>query len=64
MIDPEPVGAALILPVSLMGLGLLWIFIYYLTDERFPIPGIANFNVLVGFGIAVIGFFLTMRTLK
>jgi hypothetical protein len=59
-----PVGPALILPISFIGIGLLWIFIYYLTGERFPIPGIANLNILVGFGIAVLGFFLTMRTLK
>ena len=64
VIHPEPVSATLILRVSFMGLGLLWIFIYYLTGERFPIPGIAILNILVGFGIAVIGFLVTMRKLK
>ena len=63
-LNSKPVGTALILPYSVMGLGLLWIFTYYLTSGQFPIPGIANFNILVGFGIAVIGFILTTRKPK
>ena len=60
----SPKGTGSILPFSLMGVGLVWVLIYYLTSGLFPIPGIANFNIIVGFGITVIGFVLTTRKPK
>lgn len=66
-VNPEPEeaeGTASILPFSLMGVGLVWILIYYLTSGQFPIPGIASFNIVVGFGITVTGFALKTRKPK
>ena len=46
---------------GLMVLGLLWILVYYISEARFPIPEIASWNILIGFGIAIIGFLMTTR---
>ncbi|MHA7275833.1 cell division protein CrgA [Arthrobacter sp. HLT1-21] len=46
---------------GLMILGLLWIIVYYVSEARFPIPSIDSWNILVGFGLAIIGFLMTTR---
>ena len=49
--------------VTLMVVGLIWIVVYYISSARgsvFPIPGIGNWNLAVGFGILLIGFLMTM----
>ncbi len=43
-----------------MLLGLVWIVVYYISGT-FPIPGLASWNILIGFGIAFIGFLMTLR---
>jgi hypothetical protein len=43
-----------------MLLGLVWIVVYYISGS-FPIPGLASWNILIGFGIAFIGFLMTLR---
>ncbi|WP_026556403.1 cell division protein CrgA [Arthrobacter sp. 35W] len=47
--------------ISLMLIGLLWIIVFYITNGAWPIPGISNWNILVGFGIAIAGFMMTTR---
>ena len=42
-------------------LGLLWIVVYYLTQGLFPIVAIGGWNILVGFGIALVGFLMMSR---
>lgn len=42
-------------------LGLLWIVVYYLTQGLLPIPQLAGGNILVGFGIALVGFLMITR---
>ncbi|SJM43780.1 Cell division protein CrgA [Frigoribacterium sp. JB110] len=44
-----------------MLLGLVWIIVFYLTDQQFPIPDIGAWNLMIGFGIAFIGFLMTTR---
>ena len=44
---------------GLMLLGLLWIMVYYLSQTLFPIPNIGGWNIVIGFGIAIVGFFMT-----
>ena len=39
-------------------LGLLWLLVFYFTGARFPIAELGNWNILVGFGIALIGFLM------
>ena len=44
-----------------MLLGLVWIIVFYVSQGQFPIPALESWNILVGFGIAFIGFLMTTR---
>ena len=44
---------------GLMLLGLVWIMVYYISQTLFPIPGIGGWNIVIGFGFAMVGFFMT-----
>jgi hypothetical protein len=44
-----------------MLLGLVWIIVFYVSQASLPIPAIGSWNILVGFGIAFIGFLMTTR---
>lgn len=44
---------------GLMLLGLVWIMVYYISQTLFPIPMIGGWNIVIGFGIAMVGFFMT-----
>ncbi|HZE67444.1 MAG TPA: cell division protein CrgA [Sporichthyaceae bacterium] len=44
------------LMVGLFMVGLLWIVIYYVSSGDYPMPGIGNANLLVGFGFITGGF--------
>lgn len=57
---PNPVWFKPIM-LGLMVLGLVWIIVFYLTGQQYPIPGIDGWNLVVGFGIAFIGFLMTTR---
>ncbi len=45
----------------LMVIGLAWVVTTYLTDSRFPIPEIGQWNLAVGFALMMVGFLMTMR---
>lgn len=47
--------------VGLMVLGLVWIVVFYLTQQAYPIPGIGLWNLGIGFLIAMVGFMMTTR---
>jgi len=47
--------------LGLMVLGLFWIVVTYWTGTDWPIPGIGNANLLIGFGLILGGFGLTTR---
>ncbi|KAB1650423.1 cell division protein CrgA [Pseudoclavibacter endophyticus] len=42
-----------------LAIGFLWIIVYYLSSGRFPIAELGSWNILVGFGIAFVGFLMT-----
>ncbi|MEO6309324.1 MAG: cell division protein CrgA [Leifsonia sp.] len=44
-----------------MLLGLVWIIVFYVSQGQLPVPALASWNILVGFGIAFIGFLMTTR---
>ena len=50
-----------------MILGLVWIITYYVTEAQYPLGAatqpydLQNWNILIGFGIAMIGFMMTTR---
>lgn len=46
---------------GLMIIGLLWIIVFYISESRFPIPALGAGNILVGFGVAIVGFLMTTR---
>ena len=47
--------------LTLMVGGLVWIVTTYLSAARFPIPGIGNGNLAVGFALIIVGFAMTTR---
>jgi len=40
--------------------GVSWILVYYISQANYPLP-IGNGNLLTGFGLFIIGFFLLTR---
>ncbi|GAB2827351.1 hypothetical protein GCM10027022_17960 [Alpinimonas psychrophila] len=44
-----------------MLLGLVWIIVFYISQGALPVPAFGAWNILVGFGIAFIGFLMTTR---
>jgi hypothetical protein len=57
---PNPVWFKPIM-FGFMLLGLVWIIVYYLSQTSWPIPGINEGNIAIGFGLLIIGFFMTTR---
>lgn len=47
--------------LGLMVGGLVWVVVTYLSQTRFPIPGIESWNLAVGFALILAGFALTTR---
>ena len=46
---------------GLMIIGLLWIIVFYISQGEFPVPALGAGNILVGFGVAIVGFLMTTR---
>ena len=46
---------------GLMIIGLLWIITYYISEGALPIRDWASWNIVAGFGIAILGFLMTTR---
>lgn len=44
-----------------MLIGLVWIIVFYVSQSQFPVPALGAWNILVGFGIAFVGFLMTTR---
>ncbi|PLS31141.1 septation inhibitor protein [Bifidobacterium margollesii] len=44
---------------ALLIIGLVWVVVFYLTS-KWPIPNIGQWNLLIGFGIMLVGFLMTM----
>jgi hypothetical protein len=47
--------------LGLMVLGLLWVVTFYVTETKYPIPGIQYKNLFIGFGLMISGFLMTTR---
>lgn len=41
--------------------GLLWIVTFYVSQTRYPVPGIGAWNMLIGFSFIGVGFSLATR---
>ncbi len=52
---------------GLMIIGLLWILVFYISSAQYPLGSavpalnLENWNILIGFGIAMIGFVMTTK---
>jgi len=44
-----------------MLLGLVWIIVFYVSQNQLPIPTLGSWNILIGFGIMFVGFLMTTR---
>jgi len=44
-----------------MLLGLIWIIVFYVSQQQLPVAALGNWNILVGFGIMFVGFLMTTR---
>ena len=42
-------------------IGLVWIVVFYVTQQRYPVPGIQVWNMLIGFTFIAIGFSLATK---
>ena len=47
--------------VGLMVAGLFWVVVTYIYGARFPVPGIGQWNLAIGFALIIAGFGLTTR---
>ena len=57
---PNPVWFKPIM-FGLMLLGLVWILVFYMSQNQLPIPQFGSWNILIGFGIVFVGFLMTTR---
>jgi hypothetical protein len=46
---------------GLMIVGLLWLITWYVTSGALPISAAGGWNIIIGFSVAMVGFFMTMR---
>lgn len=56
-------NAAWFVPVmlGLMVVGLLWVVVFYITSQRYPVPSLGRWNLGVGFSLMLAGFMMTTR---
>ena len=47
--------------LSLMGLGVAWVVVTYITETRWPIAALGQWNLAVGFALLIVGFGMTTR---
>ncbi|WP_245627353.1 cell division protein CrgA [Kribbia dieselivorans] len=49
------------LMLTLMLAGLLWVVVFYISNQQYPVPQWGNWNLGVGFGLMLAGFLMTTR---
>jgi hypothetical protein len=42
--------------VGLFLVGIVWLILFYVTNNALPISALSNWNLLVGFGFIIAGF--------
>lgn len=58
--QPNPVWFKPVM-FGFMLLGLIWIIVFYVSQGQYPVTTLGSWNILVGFGIAFVGFLMTTR---
>lgn len=46
---------------ALFVIGLAYIVTFYLSQQRYPVPSLGRWNIIVGFGIIMAGFGMATR---
>ncbi|WP_175957224.1 cell division protein CrgA [Schaalia sp. Marseille-Q2122] len=46
---------------TLLILGLVWLVVYYISGGLYPIPGVTWWNMIIGLGIMMAGFLMTLK---
>ncbi len=59
-LGPSPSWFAIVM-VALLIVGLIWVVVYYLSNNAYPIPHIHNWNLIAGFGVLLAGFAMLTR---
>lgn len=59
-VPPSPAWWPKVMVLFLV-LGLVWVLVTYLFSGQYPIPGLGNWNLFIGFGIAMIGVIMAFR---
>ena len=49
------------LMLGLMVVGPLWVVVFYVTRQEFPVPALGQWNLGVGFALMLTGFMMTTR---
>ncbi|MBO1267976.1 MULTISPECIES: cell division protein CrgA [Arthrobacter] len=57
---PNPVWYKAVM-FGLMIVGLIWIITFYISEGLFPVRDWGSWNIVAGFGIAIVGFLMTTR---
>ena len=52
---PSPPWVAPLM-VGLFLVGIVWLILFYVTNNALPVEALGNWNLLVGFGFIVAGF--------
>ena len=47
--------------LALMIIGLVWIVVFYVSQQKYPIPAIGSWNLVAGFGVILAGFMMTTK---
>lgn len=47
--------------VALLVVGLIWVVVTYVSQSAYPIGSLGNWNLLIGFGVMMVGFVALMR---
>lgn len=47
--------------LGFMIIGLLWIMIFYISDQALPIPDLSFWNIAIGIGLMMVGLIMTTR---
>ncbi|MCD4550030.1 MULTISPECIES: cell division protein CrgA [unclassified Schaalia] len=47
--------------ITLLLIGLVWLLVYYISGGLYPIPHINWWNLVIGLGVMMVGFIMTMR---
>jgi hypothetical protein len=58
--QPNPVWFKPVM-FGFMLIGLAWVIVFYISGGTLPVPTLASWNILIGFGIMFVGFLMTTR---